>query len=105
MQEELLASLRDDLSRMENEERRHYTDEDRVEMTARIADIEAVCADDVLGELADFMAELLDCYSRNGEFNNYTAPLSTVEIREKALDLAKKLGVQLSEEEEGNQNG
>ncbi|MFP3556380.1 hypothetical protein SB861_37555 [Paraburkholderia sp. SIMBA_049] len=39
---ELLSSLQDDLSRMEREERRHYTDEDRQEMRNRIADVQAV---------------------------------------------------------------
>jgi hypothetical protein len=110
MQNELVATLRDDLADMEGDGRRHSSDEERAEMTAKIADIEAVTADDVAGDVANFLAELVDCYSRNGEFNNYTAPLGTVEIREKAMNLAKRLGVQFpddedDEEEEENQNG
>jgi uncharacterized protein (DUF1786 family) len=39
---EIVATLHDDLERMENSERQHYTDDDRDEMRARIADIEAI---------------------------------------------------------------
>lgn len=37
---ELLATLRDDLDRMEGDERKHYTKDDRQEMRDKIADIE-----------------------------------------------------------------
>lgn len=39
---ELLATLQDDLDRMEREESQHYSDEDRDEMRARIADLESI---------------------------------------------------------------
>ena len=39
---ELLATLRDDLDRQEGEESQHYSDDDRQEMRARIADLESV---------------------------------------------------------------
>lgn len=39
---ELVATLRDDLGRMEGEERKHYTNDDRKTMKAKISDIEAV---------------------------------------------------------------
>lgn len=39
---EFLATLRDDLDRMEREERQHYEDSDREEMRARIADLESI---------------------------------------------------------------
>lgn len=42
MTTELLATLRDDLARMEKQEREHYTDEDRETMRLRIADLESV---------------------------------------------------------------
>ena len=41
---ELIATLQDDLDRMEGSEREHYTNEDRAEMIARIADIEELDA-------------------------------------------------------------
>jgi hypothetical protein len=37
---ELLATLRDDLANMEGREYHEYSDEDRAEMKAKIADIE-----------------------------------------------------------------
>ncbi len=40
VESELLSTLRDDLDRMENEERQHYTNSDRKEMESRIADVE-----------------------------------------------------------------
>ncbi|MCA0214711.1 MAG: hypothetical protein LCH79_16230 [Proteobacteria bacterium] len=39
---ELLATLRDDLNSMEKDEPQMYTDEDREDMRARIADIETL---------------------------------------------------------------
>jgi len=39
---ELLATLRDDLDRMERAERKHYTNEDRREMREKIRDIEHI---------------------------------------------------------------
>lgn len=39
---EFLATLNDDLERMEGAERQHYEDEDREEMRARIADLESI---------------------------------------------------------------
>lgn len=39
---ELLETLKDDLGKMEREERRHYTNDDRKEMKAKIADIETI---------------------------------------------------------------
>ena len=42
MTTELLSTLRDDLDRMERQEREHYTDEDRETMRLRIADLESV---------------------------------------------------------------
>lgn len=42
MTTELLSTLRDDLARMEKQEREHYEDEDRETMRMRIADLESV---------------------------------------------------------------
>jgi hypothetical protein len=39
---EIVDTLKDDLDRMEREDYRHYTDEDRQTMRNRIADVEAV---------------------------------------------------------------
>lgn len=39
---ELIATLKDDLSRMQNEEVLHYTDEDRQSMADKIADLEEI---------------------------------------------------------------
>lgn len=44
VESELLATLRDDLDRMEGNEAHHYTDEDREELRNKIADIETVFA-------------------------------------------------------------
>ena len=44
MTHELIATLQDDLGRMEREERQHYTDEDREVMRKRLADLETVVA-------------------------------------------------------------
>ena len=44
IQDEIVATLEEDLSRMERDERRHYTDEDRAEMRARINDVQLVIA-------------------------------------------------------------
>jgi hypothetical protein len=56
-------------------------------------------SDELAGEIADFLVELSECYSRDGEFNNFTAPLGTSDIREKAIELAKQLGAQFPDEE------
>ncbi|MBI4001406.1 MAG: hypothetical protein HY348_06455 [Nitrospira defluvii] len=40
VESELLATLRDNLDRMENDERQHYTREDCKEMRDKIADLE-----------------------------------------------------------------
>lgn len=42
---ELLATLNDDHGKMQNEEQQHYTDEDRADMKARIADLELYFGD------------------------------------------------------------
>ncbi len=42
---EIIDTLRDDLDRQEGNEREHYTDEDRENMRATIADIEAITPD------------------------------------------------------------
>ena len=55
--------------------------------------------EDVVSNVADFLAELVDCYSVEGEFNSFSAPLGTAEIREKATRLAKTLGVQFPVDE------
>lgn len=55
--------------------------------------------EDVVSNVADFLAELVDCYSEEGEFNSFSAPLGTVDIREKATQLARKLGVQFPVDE------
>ena len=39
---ELLETLKDDLGKMEREERRHYTADDRKDMKAKIADIQTI---------------------------------------------------------------
>lgn len=44
VESELLDTLRDDLGKMENEERQHYTHSDRKEMESRIADLETYFA-------------------------------------------------------------
>ena len=42
IQAEFMATLEDDLGNMEHSEREHYTDEDRDQMRARIADLQAI---------------------------------------------------------------
>lgn len=42
IRDELLATLRDDLERMEGRESQHYEDSDRAEMRDRISDLESV---------------------------------------------------------------
>jgi hypothetical protein len=42
IRDELLATLRDDLDRMEGGESQHYEDADRAEMRDRISDLESV---------------------------------------------------------------
>lgn len=39
---EIVATLEDDLARMQGEESQHYTDEDRAEMVNRIADVRSL---------------------------------------------------------------
>jgi len=39
---ELLATMRDDLDRMQNSERQHYTDQDRQDKKDKIRDVEAI---------------------------------------------------------------
>jgi hypothetical protein len=57
-------------------------------------------SDGLAGDIADFLVELSLCYSRDGEFNHFTAQIGTVEIRERAIELAKQLGVQFPDEDE-----
>ena len=42
---EIVATLEDDLARMQGEESQHYTDEERAEMVNRISDVRTLAPD------------------------------------------------------------
>jgi len=55
---EFLATLRDDLERMEGSEQEHYTDADRDEMRNRLSDLEAIESDVMLAPLVHDLSNL-----------------------------------------------
>ena len=77
---ELTVTLEDDLGRMEGEDRRHYSADDRREMKSRIADIRAVTP---LVEAAPKLYEALRYIANQSIGDDWTA--------EQAIQFAKQL--------------
>lgn len=77
---ELTATLEDDLNRMEGDDRRHYSTDDRREMKKRIADIRAVTP---LIEAAPDLYQALQVIANQSMGDDWTA--------EQAMQFVKQL--------------
>lgn len=55
---------------------------------------------ETLGSISDFLCELHDCFSADGEFNSFTASMGLADIRRMARVLAEKLGAQFPDDED-----
>ena len=97
MKEELLASLRDDLNRMNSSDKGHYSGEDRLAVHAKIADIEAI-ADAVTLKTLPWTVTCCASTGNGGHFseviNAYTA--------EEAMEAGRALAAEALGEDAGN---
>lgn len=84
---EIQSTLQDDLSRMEEEERQHYSAEDRREMKKRIADIEAVAP------LVESASDLSSALQGLLELHRPTKARAVTQARREQLIAAAELAV------------